>query len=168
MAENMNGVSLAIAALVFALMGVGCRGGTDSGSAPVTPSIAFEKHGELRLERGGAPYLTIDIEIADSDSSRMRGMMQRTGFPDGTGMLFIFPAEEIQTFWMANTPVALDILFADADSQIVDIHKYTRPLSPENVTSDQPARFVLEVPAGFVDSHGVIETDYLAWVRTTP
>lgn len=168
MAKNLNGVSPTIASLVSVLVCIGCGEGKDQGSTPATPTIAFEKHGELSLEREGAPYLKIDIEIADSDSSRMRGMMQRTGFPEGTGMLFIFPVEEIQTFWMANTPVALDILFANADSQIVDIHKYTRPLSPENVTSEEPALFVLEVPAGFVDSNGIIETDYLAWARTAP
>ena len=90
-------------------------------------------------------------------------MMQRTGFPERSGMLFIFPFEDTQTFWMANTPVALDMIFADADSEIVSIEKYTRPLSADNVVSDEPARFVLEVPAGFVDSHGIVESDRLRW-----
>ncbi|MBT8399937.1 MAG: DUF192 domain-containing protein [Rhodothermia bacterium] len=128
--------------------------------------IPFRADGQLEILRSNDSYLELDIEIADSDSARVRGMMQRTGFPPKSGMLFIFPFEEIQSFWMANTPVALDIIFADADSTIVSISKYTRPLSQDNVVSDQPARFVLEVPAGFVDSHGIVESDRLSWRRT--
>ncbi len=169
MATYLNRLALVAAGLSGVLLLPGCgRGESNAVDQSETVAIAFQKHGELKLLRGGESYLTIDVEIADSDSSRMRGMMQRTGFPDNTGMLFVFPVEEIQTFWMANTPVALDILFADSDSQIVDIHKYTRPLSPDNVVSDRPARFVLEIPAGFVDSHGVIVTDYLRWTKTEP
>jgi len=135
--------------------------------AQVTPGteIAFKKHGDLEVLREGKPLLTLSIEIADDDSARMRGMMQRTGFPDMTGMLFIFPYEDMQSFWMANTPLPLDILFVSADSQIVDIHRYTRPLSPEHVNSTAPARFVLEVPAGFCDTYGIVESDRLRWSR---
>ncbi|MDX1429522.1 MAG: DUF192 domain-containing protein [Rhodothermales bacterium] len=128
--------------------------------------IPFRVDGTLDFLRNGEKYLSIDIEIADSDSSRVRGMMQRTGFPPSTGMLFVFPVEEIQSFWMANTPVALDIIFADADSSIVSVSKYTKPLSPENVVSRNPARFVLEVPAGFTDSQGIVESDRMRWRRS--
>jgi uncharacterized membrane protein (UPF0127 family) len=83
-------------------------------------------------------------------------------------MLFIFPRDELRGFWMANTPIALDIAFANADSEIVHIAKYTRPLSPGQVFSEHPARFVLEVPAGFSDAEGIIETDRLSWRRVVP
>jgi uncharacterized membrane protein (UPF0127 family) len=127
--------------------------------------IPFTKHGRLQVLREGQPLVSLDIEIADDDSSRMRGMMQRTNFPDMSGMLFIFPFERLQSFWMANTPVSLDILFASADTQIVDIRRYTTPLSPESVDSSVPARFVLELPAGFCDSYGIVESDRLRWTR---
>ncbi len=127
--------------------------------------IPFTTHGTLQILREGLPVVTIDIEIADNDSSRMRGMMQRSGFPEMSGMLFIFPFERLQSFWMANTPLSLDMLFADADSHVVDIHRYTRPLSPESVDSSVPSQFVLELPAGFCDTHGIVESDRLRWSR---
>lgn len=165
----MRGVRYVVAGLATAvLIGACSRGPDDRSQKPDDVEIPFTKHGTLELMRGGEPYLTIDIEIVDNDSSRMRGMMQRTSFPEMSGMLFIFPYEAMQSFWMANTPVALDILFADADSQIVDIHRYTRPLSPQSVDTSVPARFVLEVPAGFSDTHGIVESDRLRWRRSPP
>jgi uncharacterized protein len=91
----------------------------------------------------------IAIEIADTDEARTRGLMQRESLPTRSGMLFIFDDEAPRSFWMANTPLALDIMFVSADSQIVTIQKYTRPFSPQSVASTAPARFVVEVPAGY-------------------
>lgn len=142
--------------------------GNDS-SEPNDPegetTIPFRKDGTLAFLRDGDSLLTIAIEIADTDSARNRGMMQRAGFPEQSGMLFIFDREEPQRFWMANTPIGLDLMFVDADSQIVDIDKYARPLSPESITSDQSAQYVIEVPAGFADTHGIVETDRVRWQR---
>ena len=130
-------------------------------------TIPFRRDGTLTFLRGGEPMLDIAIEIAATDSARTRGMMQRESFPDNRrGMLFIFDRQEVQSFWMANTPVALDLLFIDADSQIVDIHKYAKPFSAENITGRAPARYVLEVPAGFVDANGITETDFVRWQRS--
>lgn len=93
-------------------------------------------------------------------------MMQREGFPnDRSGMLFLFDNEERRSFWMSNTPVALDIIFVDADSQIVNISKYATPFSSEHYLSGAPAKFVLETPAGFADSYGLLEGDRIRWRR---
>ena len=110
----------------------------------------------------------LEIEIADDDSSRTRGMMQRTDLPGDRGMLFIFPDEEDRGFWMANTPLSLDLIFIDADSTIVSIAKYMRPLSPQDVPSNGPARFVLEVIAGNADTIGIVEGDRVTWERNAP
>ena len=79
-------------------------------------------------------------------------------------MLFIFPTSDFQSFWMANTQISLDIVFVASDSAIVDIQKYTRPLSPESVGGAYQSRFVVEVPAGFVDNYGIVEGDRVTWV----
>jgi uncharacterized membrane protein (UPF0127 family) len=138
----------------------------DDDAAADAHTIPFRKDGTLDFLRDGEAYLTIDIEIAETDSARTRGLMQRDGLPERSGMLFRFQQERIQSFWMANTPLALDILFVDADSQIVDIAKYARPLSPDQIVSADPARYVVEVPAGFTDTHGITETDHVRWRRT--
>ena len=111
------------------------------------------------------PEVDIPFSTDGSLDSRMRGMMQRSSFPEKSGMLFIFPFERLQSFWMANTPIALDILFVNSSKEIVYIHRYTRPLSPESVESDIPSQYVLELPAGFCDTYGIVESDRLTWTR---
>lgn len=152
--------------VAFLLLFAACTDTPEPNAAQTTPeetTIPFRADGELDFLREGDSYLTIDIEIAATDSSRMRGLMQRKGLPDRSGMLFVFDYEEPQSFWMANTPLALDLMFVNADSQIVDIAKYAQPLSPDPIASKAPARYVIEVPAGFTDSHGIIETDRVSW-----
>ncbi|MFK7844990.1 MAG: DUF192 domain-containing protein [Rhodothermales bacterium] len=128
-------------------------------------SVAFRHDGELDLLRGGENYLTLDIEIADNDSSITRGLMQRDGMPDLSGMLFLMPTEDIQSFWMSNTTISLDIIFINGQMEIVHIAKYTTPLSPNSVPSEYPAAYVLEVIAGFADTHGILEGDQINWRR---
>lgn len=159
--------------LLVALTSVasGC-GGTDtssSGSDPAadaTETIPYRVDGSLDFLRDGELLKSIDIEIAETDSSRMRGMMQRESIPDDWGMLFIFPNEQERGFWMANTPKALDLMFIDADSTIVNIARYVQPMSAETIPSEGAAQYVLEVEAGYTESIGILEGDNVSWSRT--
>jgi len=103
------------------------------------------------------------IEVVDTDSTRGRGLMARKCFPDDWGMLFVFPEERSQAFYMANTPRSLDIMYFAADSTFINAAKYTTPNSLDNVISDGPAQFVVETPAGFVDRHGLAPGDHINW-----
>lgn len=157
--------------LVIALLFLtGCQNGTSSvpsSSSNTGPeaSVPFRKDGTLSFKRGDETYLTIDIEIADTDSAIVRGLMQRTSLPVNSGMLFLMPEEEPQQFWMSNTQISLDILFANSDKEIVNIQKYTTPLSQESVESEFPALYVIEVEGGFTDSQGILEGDVVDWVN---
>jgi len=146
--------------------------GTDNASEGHSSSsssrtIPFDREGRLVFIQDGDSLVTLDIEVADTDSARQRGMMQREGFPSETsGMLFPFAEEQERSFWMANTPVSLDLFFIDADSQVVSIAKYAEPVSAKQIPSGEPAQYVLETPAGFADSYGVLEGARVEWRRT--
>jgi len=134
-----------------------------------TPTIPFDTEGRLAFIQDRDSVVVIDIEIAESDSAKERGMMERDGFPSETsGMLFPFDEERTRSFWMANTPVSLDIFFVSADSQIVSIAKYAEPVSADQIPSEGPAQYVLETPAGFADSYGILEGDRVRWRRIAP
>lgn len=157
--------------LIFlaAFLLIGACGSPDSGpqsSDQPDDEIPFRVDGHLQILRGGEQLADLEIEIAETDSTRTRGMMQRTEFPMTRGMLFIFNTEEDRFFWMANTPLSLDLIFADADSTIMHIAKYMKPLSPQDVPSRGPAQYVLEMIAGSVDTIGLIEGDKLVWSRS--
>ncbi len=79
------------------------------------------------LKNGGQEISTIKVAVADEPEERNQGLMDVNEIPEDAGMLFIFPNEEKRSFYMANTPLSLDILFVNADSTIVRIHHNTSP-----------------------------------------
>jgi uncharacterized protein len=102
---------------------------------------------------GGSHRLT--VEIADTTPLRTRGLMWRNDLPDGTGMLFIFPTEVVQSFWMRNTLIPLDLLFIDKRGQVVGVVQWAEPRTLNSRTVGKPSLYVLEVPAGWTSRNGV-------------
>lgn len=100
---------------------------------------------------------TIEVAVADDNRSRTEGLMNVLELPDESGMLFIFPNQQPRSFWMANTPLPLDILFVNSEMRIVRIHRNTQPYSQESIASEEPARFVVEVNAGYTLEHDIQE-----------
>jgi uncharacterized protein len=127
----------------------------------VTYEPEFKKEGELAFidQQTGDTLQHIDIEIADTPRDRAQGLMYRTQMGENQGMLFVFEEEEPQSFWMKNTKISLDIIFADANKKIVTIQKHTIPYSEAPVPSFEDAKYVVEVNAGFTDRYSIKEGD---------
>jgi len=138
-------------------------GPSNSGSLP---QLKFTKNGELTFISAKNTFITtIDIEIADTPEKRSMGMMYRNSLGERQGMLFVFPAEEYQSFWMKNTAVSLDMIFVSAKNEVVTLHENTTPYSPQSYSSTKPAQFVVEVNAGFVEEHEIKVGDRIRWQR---
>ena len=124
----------------------------------------FRKEAELAFTTpGGALLATIDIQLADDDIERAVGLMHRDNLGTDCGMLFIFAREETRSFWMRNTHIPLDIIFVNANKEIVSIHKNTTPYVEEQYSSGLPALYVVEVNAGFTDAHNINIDDVINW-----
>ncbi|MFO7447691.1 MAG: DUF192 domain-containing protein [Ignavibacteriaceae bacterium] len=124
----------------------------------------FKKEGELVIaDSSGNSKIRLDIEIADDDYDRQLGLMFRRNMEDHQGMLFIFPFEERQSFWMRNTYIPLDIIFINSGKKIVTIHKNTIPLSDNSYPSSEPAKYVLEVNAGFTNKYNITTGDKISF-----
>ena len=124
----------------------------------------FRKDGELTFQTSEGKYISqIDIEIADDMVERAVGLMYRDEMKENQGMFFIFPRQEYQSFWMKNTVLPLDILFVNKKNEIVTIHKNTTPFSEESYPSTAPAVYVIEVNAGYTDTHGIEQGDKISW-----
>jgi uncharacterized membrane protein (UPF0127 family) len=125
----------------------------------------FTKEGELVFtDSAGVQKAKIDIEIADDDYQRELGLMNRKSMQENQGMLFIFPFERFQSFWMRNTFISLDMIFVDANKTIVTIHKNTQVLSDQSYPSSKPAKYVVEVVAGFTDKYNIKIGDKIEWL----
>src|SRR4051812_16345138 len=53
----------------------------------------------------------LNVEIADTEDRRERGLMGRTSLKDSEGMIFIFDMATQQGFWMKDTLIPLSIGF---------------------------------------------------------
>jgi uncharacterized membrane protein (UPF0127 family) len=139
----------------------------NAGNEEVNTTLAvpeFRKDGSLSfIPAGKSDTVTIDIEVVDNQAEISRGLMYRPYLPEFAGMLFIFPQEEVRSFWMKNTYISLDILFVNSDLEIVTIQSNTQPLSTAPVPSFKPARYVIEVNAGFTSKHNIKEGDIVSF-----
>jgi len=109
--------------------------------------------------------VTVQVEVADTPDARARGLMYRRDLAADAGMLFIFPTESEQRFWMKNTPLPLDMVFIGADQKIVGIVADTRPFTTNPLGVDALSQYVLEVHGGFCASRGIATGDQVDFVR---
>lgn len=107
------------------------------------------------LSPKGKPSLNVSVEIARTEGERQRGLMYRQHLPMDRGMLFLFEEEEIQSFWMKNTVIPLDMIFIRQDMTVAGVVENAEPLSRDARSVDVPSRFVLEVNGGWAGNHGV-------------
>ncbi len=101
----------------------------------------------------------LEVEIADDNSKRSLGLMNRKELKDGKGMLFIFEQEQTLSFWMKNTLIPLSIGYFDEDRKLFQILDM-KPASPMEVhppsyPSSRPGKFALEVPIGWFGRHNI-------------
>jgi len=151
----------AILVVLLSVVSTGCQQ-----EKPPPREIKFRADGVLEFFRPDSTVITrIAIEIAENDSAKTRGLMERRSLPQRGGMLFLYDSDSTRTFWMRNTLVPLDIIFIGSDDTIVNIAKNTRPLSDDLIPSTGSSQNVLEVRAGFSDLHGIRAGTRIHWQR---
>ncbi len=110
---------------------------------------------EFTIYNENTARVSYQVEIADTDSSRRRGLMFRESLPANSGMLLKYNSARKVAIWMKNTYVPLDLLFIDEKGSIVKIHKGAVPLSTDSIHSGQRVESVLEINSGQVDEHSI-------------
>jgi hypothetical protein len=118
-----------------------------------TPACAAPSGPRVVIETAGRT-LVVQVEVADTPEKRERGLMFRKELADGRGMVFLFDEEGEHTFWMKDTLIPLDLIFADSGGRVTGIVARARPLTLEP-RSAGPSRIVLEVPGGWAAANGV-------------
>lgn len=96
-----------------------------------------------------------EVEVAKTEAQRDRGLMNREELGRDKGMFFVFDKEGIYPFWMKNTLIPLDIIWADSNGKIVFISQNVQPCKSLICSSVYPnvkAKYVLEVNAGICES----------------
>ncbi len=120
--------------------------------------LFFYKAKTIDVLSASHPNFIIHAELAKTPAQWSRGLMYRPSLPADSGMLFIFPQESIQSFWMKNTLIPLDMIFISADQKIVDLKNNFLPCTADPCPTYQsaaPAKYVLEVNGGLVKKMGI-------------
>jgi uncharacterized protein len=119
-------------------------------------------------DANGALEATIRVEVANTTTAREVGLMYRQHLDSDAGMLFVFDQPQHLTFWMKNTEIPLDMIFARADGTVVGIIKNAEPFSERQLSVARESQYVLEVNGGFTRRHGIKPCDRLKFVGLTP
>jgi uncharacterized membrane protein (UPF0127 family) len=98
----------------------------------------------------------VPVDIADTPEERERGLSGRPSLAQGTGLLFVFEDSRRHGFWMKDMSFPIDMIWAREDGVIISIERNVSPESyPKVFYPSEAAKYVLEVPAGFCDEHGI-------------
>jgi len=151
-------IPIAIAAVIIGVVGVL--------TIPSDAKLAETKFtmGTIKLDD-----VTLDVQIAETDSQKTRGLMFQKQLQYDQGMIFVFNNEQIVPIWMLNMQFPLDIIWFDSSGNVVHIAKNVAPcksaIETATCTVDngagKNAKYVLEVTAGFVDKFNITENSKL-------
>ena len=117
-----------------------------------TPQVVFP------LEDGP---VAVTVELARTEAERAKGLGGHDPLGPEDGMLFVFAQAAPHAFWMKGMTFPLDIMWIE-DGQVVYLEQDLPPSTPEETDATRPifvpqapARYVLEVNAGFAEAHGI-------------
>lgn len=99
---------------------------------------------------------SFNVDIADSDEERQKGLSGRKSLAINEGLLFIFPNKDIYSFWMKDMLISLDIIWIDESTIVYFVQNASVPnykADTNNIPTYVPeakANKVLEVAAGTI------------------
>lgn len=117
---------------------------------------------------GGSETPTFRLEVCANDAERAMGLMYRRSLDRDAGMIFVFPNERQNSFWMKNTYIPLDMVFVGRDMKVVGILHDVPPLNQLPRSVGKPSMYVLEFAAGTMKRHGVAEGATLSVLGPLP
>ncbi len=98
----------------------------------------------------------LNSEVADNDCKRNLGLSFRNGLGSDEALIFLFPNTGNYGFWMKDMRFPIDMIWLDDTYMIVGIEKNISPSTyPEVFGEKYKAKYVIEIYAGFSDTHDV-------------
>ncbi|MCY3983091.1 MAG: DUF192 domain-containing protein [Roseovarius sp.] len=105
--------------------------------------------------RGDWGQARFTVEVADTEQEHSVGLMGRTSLPMSSGMLFTYEHPRSVSFWMANTYIPLDMLFADETGVVRNINHDAAPLNRAPFFGGEDIKYVLEINGGLARKLGI-------------
>ena len=130
------------------------------------PGLADCAPGTVEMRAASGSVMRFSVEIADTLAERSQGLMNRPTMATSAGMLFVYDKPQPARFWMKNTLIPLDMLFADATGLVTRVHSNAVPLDPTTIDGGEDVTLVLEINGGLakrlgVDAGAVLRSDMI-------
>lgn len=104
----------------------------------------------------------LEVQIADTQDRRIRGLMFQDELPLDQGMIFVFDSMGRYSMWMLNVQFPLDMIWFDQEGRAVHIEEGVMPcitavesMTCPSILPDAEALYVLEVTSGFVQANNI-------------
>ncbi len=105
----------------------------------------------------------VQASVAKTWAERIKGLSDTPYLPDEVVKLFVFDTVGEHSIWMKDMNYAIDIIWVDAENNIVDIKKNATPESyPESFSPKTDALYVIETKVGFVEKNKIKIGDEVA------
>ena len=110
----------------------------------------------------GASLASVDARIADDTLKRYVGLSATDELGANEGMLFVHDDPGEYGYVMRNMAFSIDILFVAPDGEVTSIHE-AEPESRPLTTYEGTGQYVLEVPLGWSERHGIEPGDRIVF-----
>ena len=135
-------------------------------AAAVLMLIAFSSTAQTWLELTAGIH-RIRAEVANTSRVRAEGLMFREVLPTNSGMLFVFDGPAQHCMWMRNTLIPLSVAFIDDKGVIINVEEMF-PQTEDNHCAARPAKFALEMNAGWFKGRGLGQGVFLTGIDKVP
>jgi uncharacterized membrane protein (UPF0127 family) len=102
----------------------------------------------------GETLATVEVRVADGPVKRYVGLSATDDLDDGEGMLFVHDDAAERAYVMREMAFALDIVFVAPNGTVTTVHE-AAPESSPYTRYRGTGQYVLEVPRGWSERHGV-------------
>jgi uncharacterized membrane protein (UPF0127 family) len=144
-------IPITIAAIIIGIVGI-----LSIPSDSKLESVEFPR-GTIKIDD-----TVIEVQVADTEPRRIRGLMFQDELPYDQGMIFAFKESGVYSLWMLNMQFSLDMIWFDKDGTIVHIEKNIPPcktpteiMSCQSIVPSGEALYILEVTSGFIDMFNI-------------
>jgi len=128
--------------------------------------------------RGDFGTVRFRVEVADTPALRAQGLMFVSDLPQMSGMLFVYERPQSVSFWMENTLIPLDMVFADETGTVQRVLANAVPRDRTPIPGGEGIQYVLEINGGLAARFGIKPGDQMrhpaiaqnlaAWPCSTP
>ena len=154
-----------VALLATLAISLACAKSDDRSSQTQSPSPSSApkpKNADIPVGMASVVFTNADgkqavvyVDVAREPGELQRGLMYRRHMGWNRGMVFLFTAEEQQSFWMKNTLIPLDMIFVRSDMTVLGVVHNAEPRTLTSRRVEGLSQFVVETNAGWAKEHNI-------------